>query len=166
MTPVEALVDAWEMAMWQFMLVFKGLRDEDLWVRPHPDLLSIGEIVCHVGLDEIQSMQEPALRHESDYATWPIQSPFLNRALYYYDKNLAEPVVLALSVEEVKAELQRVHDEAKKVVLRKPRDLSDIIEGSDGTWGGQLNYRIFHLAYHAGQAYSLRHMMGHDTANN
>jgi uncharacterized damage-inducible protein DinB len=36
----------------------------------------------------------------------------------------------------------------------------------DWAWGDTLQYMAFHIAYHTGQMYSARHLMGHETANN
>ena len=41
-----------------------------------------------------------------------------------------------------------------------------VAEGGHWTWASYLRYRAFHAAYHAGQAYSVRHIFGHKTTDN
>ncbi len=34
------------------------------------------------------------------------------------------------------------------------------------TWGNLVQYQVFHVAYHTGQIYSVRHLLGHETEDN
>jgi uncharacterized damage-inducible protein DinB len=62
------------------------------------------------------------------------------------------------------AEVLRVHDLAKSFVVDKK--IADPYPGQWQTWGNLLQYQAFHVAYHTGQAYSARHLLGHETEDN
>lgn len=155
MEQVEALIQAWEEGHWEFTLVFEGLEDKDLWVRPHPNLLSIGELAGHVAYNE-SVMAPPGA----------IQSPIADKCFDYYPNQMSNPVKLDLTVAQVLEELKKVK-EAAKPVLAGIKNLEEKVPWRDDwTWGACLRYRVFHVAYHCGQAYSVRHMMGHTTTDN
>ena len=164
MANVEPLIRAWDEAIWEYGLVFEGLADEDVWKRPHPRLLSIGELTAHVAYYEPRALTGPALIPEWEDQ---IKSVLIDPAFKYYSLNVQNPVVLNVGAEETISELKRVHEESKAFVNRIERDTEDPIEGAEKmTWGFYLRYRIFHAAYHAGQAYSVRHLFGHETTDN
>ncbi|MEA2552859.1 MAG: hypothetical protein QOJ65_1035, partial [Fimbriimonadaceae bacterium] len=48
MAKLDQLIKAWDEGQWEFSLAFEGLADEDVWRRPHPQLLSIGELAGHI----------------------------------------------------------------------------------------------------------------------
>ena len=97
----------------------EGLADEDLWKRPHPRLLSIGELAGHIAYYEAIRTAGPS----------GIEGPLVDEAFKYYTPNLESPVSLGLSVEEVAQEVARVHQEAKAAVTRVERDSEDSLEG-------------------------------------
>ena len=151
---IEALVKAWDEGAWEFTLAFEGLSDDDLWKRAHPGLLSIGELAGHVAYWDAVIVQGG------------VESPLNDKAFGYYPEQLAHEVKMDLTVAQVLEELQKVHDAAKAVF----DDVTDLDEKvpwrDDWTWGACLRYRVFHVAYHCGQAYSVRHLMGHATTDN
>lgn len=155
MDRIETLIAAWDTGHWEFTLAFEGLSDEDLWRRPHPRLLSIGELAAHVAFSESQLPQPMT------------QSPLANRRSSYYLHQVEDPMVLDLTVEQVLAELKKVHEAAKGAALRV-QNLDDVVHWRDDwTWAECLQYMgCFHVAYHCGQAYSVRHLMGHTTTDN
>jgi uncharacterized damage-inducible protein DinB len=61
-----------------------------------------------------------------------------------------------------------VHQEVKAHVLEIERDSEDPLPryGGMDTWGANLRYMVFHVAYHTGQIYSARHFLGHETPDN
>ena len=146
--------------MWEFSLVFKGLSDEDLWKRAHPKLLSVGELAGHLAHWEAVMWGD-----ETDSST--IKSPLVDNRFKYYTSSASAPAKLDLTVEQVHEELKRVHEEAKAAVLAANPDFdAPLPRNPKVTWGMWLGYRPFHVAYHCGQAYSVRHMMGHETEDN
>ena len=48
MANLDLLVKAWDTAHWEFTQVFEGLADEDVWRRPDPRILSVGELAGHI----------------------------------------------------------------------------------------------------------------------
>lgn len=152
---IEALVKAWSTGQWEFSLVFEGLSDEDLWRRAHPSLLSIGELAGHVAYGEIVMLPEGA-----------IDSPFNDKQFDYYPRQVANEVRLDMTVAQVVDELKKVHDVAKAQVAQVKDFDEKVPWRDDWTWGGCVEYRVFHVAYHCGQAYSVRHLMGHATTDN
>ncbi len=151
---IEALVKAWDEGAWEFTLVFEGLSDADLWKRAHPGLLSIGELAGHVAYWDAVIVQGG------------VESPLNDKAFGYYPDQLAHEVRKNLTVAQVLEELKNVHDAAKAEVM-KVTDLDEKVPWRDDwTWGACLRYRVFHVAYHCGQAYSVRHLMGHTTTDN
>jgi hypothetical protein len=67
-------------------------------------------------------------------------------------------------VDQVLQEVTRVHEAAKAFVAEKGKD--EPYPGQWGTWGYLVQYQAFHVAYHTGQVYSVRHLMGHVTEDN
>jgi hypothetical protein len=152
---IEAPVKAWDEGQWEFTLVFEGLSDEDLWRRAHPNLLSVGELAGHVAFGEAQMFPAGA-----------IESPFFDKAFDYYPRQVAAPLTKDLTVQQVLNELKKVHA-AVKAQLEKVEDFDEKVSWRDDwTWRGFIRYQVFHVAYHCGQAYSVRHLMGHVTTDN
>lgn len=154
MTHEEALIPI-DHAIWEMSEAFDGLQDGDVWVRPHPRLLSIGELAAHVAYGEARWVH-PTL-----------ESPLFSSSAAYYLTAVDQPVVLELGAEAVYAEVKRIHEACRAHVLATLPDLGEVHPArSDWTWGYTLEYMAFHVAYHTGQIYSARHLMGHETANN
>lgn len=155
MERLKELLEAWDEGHWEFTLVFEGLSDEDLWVRPHPALLSVGELAGHVAFNEAYMAEGGT-----------VESPLVDERFAYYHDHVDHPVQLSLGVAETLAEVKKVH-EAAKAGIAGLQDLDATVPWSeDQTWWQTLRYRVFHTAYHCGQAYSVRHLMGHTTTDN
>lgn len=154
MTHEEALKPL-DSAIWEMSEAFAGLEDAEVWVRPHARLLSVGELAAHVAFGE---------------ARWLYQSfegPLVSEAFSYYLSSVNEPVTLPMGAAELYAEVKRVHEACKAHVLATLPDLADTHpERDDWTWGYTFEYMAFHIAYHTGQMYSVRHLMGHETSDN
>lgn len=161
MSFLDSQSQAWDSAHWEFSLVFEDLKDEDLWRRPDPKLLSVGELVCHMAYAQTSfaTKLDPACG---------IESPLAIDDARYYLYSVDSPLVLDMSVEEVAKEFDRVQKAAKAVFLRSDADRETPLtfEGPGRTFGEFADYMIFHVAYHTGQAFSVRHLMGHRTNDN
>ena len=167
MSDLEVLVKAWDNAHWEFSLVFEGLGDEDVWNRADPRLLSVGELAGHIAFWEAAGLlpEEPGI--DIDMTKVAIKSPLVDRAFRYYTSSVGKPVQLELSAADVLKECQRVHEEGKAEFLRSSPNSGDLVPGRDKlTYGQVLEYRVFHVAYHTGQAFSVRHLLGHTTTDN
>lgn len=167
MANLDLLIKAWDEALWEFTLVFNGLSDEDVWRRPSPQLLSIGELTAHVCYYEAVMTTDPAPTPKGSIDQIPIKSILIDPRFDYYTTNVDDAIVVDMGAQDLLGELKRIHAEAKAEATKVPRDSDDPIGGRENsTWGGYIQYLGFHAAYHAGQAYSVRHFFGHKTEDN
>lgn len=163
MSSIAPLISAWDEGHREFAIAMNGLSDADLWKRAHPRLLSVGELAGHVAYwQAVWTMggggDEPDLGH------LPIKSPLLDHAFRYYTGSVEHAVQLDLGVAPLLEEVTRIHEAAKAAVAGK--GIEDPYPGMWGTWGNLVQYQVFHVAYHTGQAYSVRHLLGHETEDN
>jgi len=166
MADIETLIDAWDEAHREFAIALEGLDDKDLWVRPHPRLLSIGELAAHIAYWE--GVKSSGLGPKADLEKLDIKSPLIDQVARYYTTNIGEPMQSMLGTKEVLAEVKRIHEHWKAAVAQLNPDGDDPVAGfpAPWTWGAILQYAAFHVAYHTGQAYSVRHIFGHQTEDN
>jgi len=156
MTEVELLMKALDEAHWELGEGFQGLPDEDVWRRPAPSLLSVGELASHIAFWEAQSFLGEGF-----------ESPLTTKAAHYYTTSIDRPLVLNLTAVEVLEEVKRVHEACKAALSSVPHSMEDPSPHREGwTIGYTLRYQAFHVAYHAGQIYSVRHLLGHQTTDN
>lgn len=162
MSFLDSQSQAFDTACWEFSLVFEDLSDDDLWRRAAPSLLSVGELTCHMtyALVRFASKIDPECGLDSVMAR--------EESVGYYLYSVDRPLALDLSVAEVAAEFDRVQKAAKAVFLACPAHREDALsfEGPGRTFGDFADYMVFHIAYHTGQAFSVRHLMGHRTNDN
>lgn len=156
MSSLLPLLQAWDEAHREFAIALDGMPDEELWRRPHPRLLSVGELAGHVAYWQ-------AVRTAGGEENLAAQSPLIDPRFRYYTGSVEAPVVLSLTTEEVLKEVARIHDDAKAAL--GPHELDDPYPGW-GTYGNMVQYQVFHVAYHTGQAYSARHLLGHTPEDN
>lgn len=163
MSTLAPMIAAWDEAYREFAIAFEGLKDDDLWKRPHPRLLSVGEIAGHVAYwQAVWTLGGGNDRPDLD--SLAIASPLVHEAFRYYTATVLKPHSLELNSEQVLAEVARVHEAAKQAVAT--RDAEEAYPGQWGTWGNLVQYQVFHVAYHTGQVYSVRHLLGHETEDN
>jgi hypothetical protein len=155
---------------------FSGLADENTWKRPAEGLLSVGEIAGHVaywmavrlaGDDDAP----PWVSHEGDLSKCRVSSPLVDRRFRYYPATLAEPPSpehLAMTAQQVCDEMVRVISESWAFFKSRGVDL----DAREPSWPENFSYRamveylIFHVAYHTGQMYTVRHLLGEETPDN
>jgi hypothetical protein len=163
MSTLEPLIAAWDEGHREFAIALNGLNDEDLWKRAHPKLLSVGELAGHVAYwQAVWTLGD--CTPDPDLTQMPLQSPLLNRAFRYYTGTVEEPVCLEIGTARVLEEISRVHEAANAAV--RDKSLDEAYPGMWKTWGNLVQYQVFHVAYHTGQAYSVRHLLGHETEDN
>lgn len=163
MSTLYTLIEAWDEGHREFDIAFENLSDEDLWRRAHPRLLSVGELAGHVAYWQgVWVMGDGNDR--PDLAQLPIESPLIDHRFRYYTSNVEAPAALGLGVAEVLAEVARVHEAAKQSLRGK--EITDPYPGQWDTYGKLVSYQVFHVAYHTGQIYSVRHLLGHATEDN
>jgi hypothetical protein len=72
-----------------------------------------------------------------------------------------------MSAEEVLKEVQRIHGLCKASFVANPHESEEPNPNREGwSWGQTMEYQAFHVAYHTGQMYSVRHLLGHETVDN
>lgn len=163
MSTLSPLIDAWDEAHRELAIAFNGLGDEDLWKRPHPRLLSVGELAGHVAYAQAAWVFGDGT-FKPDLATLPIQSPLIDPAFRYYLSSVKEPYQLPLTAGQVLAEVAHIHEATKAAIAGLEMDSP--YPGQWRTWGNLVQYQVFHVAYHTGQMYSARHLLGHETEDN
>lgn len=152
---------AWDSAHWEFTLVFEDLSDEDLWRRAHPQLLSVGEIAAHVLYWEVERAN--MLNPEAD-----VETSLKREEARYYLTSVDRPLQLEMSVAELEQEFSRVQKRVKAALQQTNLEGDDPAppNGPGPKLSDLADYMVFHVAYHTGQAFSVRHLMGHKTNDN
>jgi hypothetical protein len=163
MSTLATLFAAWDESHREFAIALGGTPDGDLWVRAHPKLLSLGELAGHVTYWE--ASRSDGRGNNLSPEELKIKSPLVDPAFRYYTTNVERSVKLGLGTTDILKEMAGVHEQTKAVLAQIDRD--DPYPAFDGaTWGQVIEYQIFHIAYHTGQAYSVRHLLGHETEDN
>lgn len=153
---MEELMKALDAAIWELGEAFEGMPDQDLWVRPHPKLLSVGELAAHIAYGEACYFIGPEF-----------ESPLIAKEVRYYPYTLEGPFSVDLTSAEVYSEIKRIHEACKASFAAESREYDDPNPFREGwTWGYTLVYQGFHVAYHTGQIFSVRHILGHETTDN
>lgn len=156
MDKLDVLMSALDMGIWELSEAFQGMPDEDLWKRPHPKLLSVGELAMHIAYGE-----------DNNVTGGTSLSPIVQDDARYYSVSLEHPVVMDMGAEAVYKEVERVHDKVKAALAALSPDPEETNpHRPDWTWHQTLEYMVFHVAYHTGQIYSVRHLLGHETVDN
>ncbi len=156
MTDRDLLVKALDEAQWELSEALKDLPDADTWRRPDPRLLSVGELAAHVGYWEAMS-----------FVGEGFESPLVTAAASYYASSVGAPFEMSITGHAIGDEVKRIHEAMKAAFLAEGNELDGMNPYREGwTWGYTLRYQAFHVAYHAGQIYSVRHLLGHETADN
>jgi hypothetical protein len=150
---------------YEVAFAFAGLADENVWKRPAPGLLSIGEMAGHIAYWEATRLASKG------NGECHITSPLIDNRFAYYPntmETLPSAEHLAMTAEQVCAELIRVHNESVAYFRAQSPDLDSCPPGmsENYTYRAFLTYASFHIAYHVGQMYSVRHLLGETTPDN
>ncbi len=168
---VEAYLEILEEGYYEAKIAFEGLADENVWKRPTPTLLSIGEIAGHMAFWEASRFAGVGGDPLPDPAKCRIASPLIDQRFAYYTHSLGQsltPMHLAMTAEQVCAELVRVHTEAVAYFKADAPDLDGHPPGWSPNWTYRafVTYLAFHVAYHTGQMYTVRHLLGDTPTDN
>jgi len=167
---MEAYLSALEMGYFEVTEAFKGLADENVWKRPAEGLLSIGELAGHTAYSEAVYLAGEGGEPAPDLAKCRVSSPLIDHRFAYYPHTKGTPPSerhLAMTAKEVMDELLRVHHESVAHLKALNPDLESTPPGwAPRTYRIQLEYLVFHVAYHTGQMYSARHLLGEETPDN
>ncbi|HLK61412.1 MAG TPA: DinB family protein [Chthonomonadaceae bacterium] len=164
---VEVYLELLEQGYYEVKFAFEGLADTNVWKRPAAGLLSVGELAGHLAYWEAIRLAGEG----EDLEKCRVQSPLIDNRFRYYPKTLATAPSeqhLAMTAEQVCAELLRAHEESVAHFKALSPDPGACIPGDPTgfTYGGYLKYAGFHIAYHTGQMYSVRHLLGEETPDN
>jgi hypothetical protein len=167
------LLCALDVGYFEVTEAFRGLAAGDLWKRPAEGLLSVGEQAGHIAYWEAVR-----LAGEGKDGTWQpdlskcrVSSPLIDDRFAYYPITLANPPSaehLAMTADQVCRELLRVHEEAVAHFRALNPDPDSPAPGwpPDRTYRVFLEYLVFHVGYHTGQIYTVRHLLGEETPDN
>jgi uncharacterized damage-inducible protein DinB len=172
---VEAYLSVLELGFFEVTEAFRELADENVWKRPTAGLLSVGELAGHVAY-----WLAVRLAGEGKDGTWlpdlakcRVSSPLIDNRFAYYPTTIATPPSeehRAMTAEQVCRELLRVHEETVADLRARNPDPDSPAPGwgwpPEHTCGDFLKYAIFHVSYHTGQMYSVRHLLGEETPDN
>lgn len=164
---IEACLKLLELDYYEVPFAFEGLADEKVWKRPAEGLLSVGELAGHIAYSEAVRLAGGG----DDLEKCQVRSPLIDERFRYYPVTLATTPTeqqLAMTAEQVCSELLRVHTESLAHFKALNPDPEARIPGcqSGFTYGEFLKYLVFHVAYHTGQMYSARHLLGDETTDN
>ena len=178
MEEVEAYLKVLDLGYFEVTEAFRGLADENVWKRPAEGLLSAGELAGHMAYWEAvrlageggEQASDPLIGHRS-LNSCRVSSPLIDDRFSYYSTTLVNPPSdqhLAMTAPQVCQELVRVHEAAVADFKARNPDLASTPPGwpSEWTYGEFLRYLTFHVAYHTGQIYSARHLLGEVTPDN
>lgn len=163
MSDLGLLVTAWDEAYREFAIALGGLPDAELWKRPHPRLLSVGELAGHIAYWQAVWVFGGG-DDRPDLTALPVQSLLLDHGFRYYTLSVDAAVTLDMGTAAVLEDVAQIHALALRAVAGKGAD--DAYAGQWQTWGNLVQYQVFHVAYHTGQVYSVRHLLGHETEDN
>jgi len=179
MDEAEAYLKVLDVGYFEVQEAFQGLADENVWKRPAEVLLSVGELAGHIAYWEAVRLAGEGLVSVAaaggellpDLAKCRVSGPFIDHRFMYYPITLAHPPEeqhLVMTADQVRQELVRVHEEAVAHFRALSPDLESEPLGkpSDQTYGNSLRYLAFHVAYHTGQIYTARHLLGEQTPDN
>ena len=164
---VAAYLKLLEQGYYEVKFAFEGLADDNIWKRPAPGLLSVGELAGHIAYWEAVKLAGEG----EDPAKCRVSSLLIDLRFSYYPTTKVTPPSeehLAMTAEQVCRELLRVHAEAVAHFKALNPNLESSAPGwpPDHTYGFFLEYAVFHVAYHTGQMYSVRHLLGEQTPDN
>lgn len=166
----EAYLKNLELGYFEVPFAFEGLADANIWKRPAPGLLSVGELAGHIAYWEAVRLAGES-GEPPDLSKCRVSSPLIDHRFAYYPITIAsEPSEQhkAMTAQQVCRELVRVHEESVAHFKALDPDLQSTPPGCPPhyTYEHFLSYAVFHVSYHTGQIYSARHLLGEETPDN
>lgn len=149
--------------------LFDGLSESNLHRRPGQNLLSVSEHVAHLVRSEASIVERYLWgRPEEEWA-----DSLMRRAKFGWPPTLLEQPVdselaqlsIAVVYEELMSQHARCYQSALALELSADFEFGDDWDRCR-TVRDRLRIAAYHVAYHAGQIYSARHMLGEETPEN
>lgn len=163
------LVEAWHWMYFETDLVLGGIHPDHLHQRPAANLVSISEHLAHVARSEASIIFRYLLGQEPK--DWP-ESPLFHER-YGWPPTMLECEInaelAAFSLNDLAEEYARCHDlcyqAARQITAPADHSFSDAWDRVT-TVGDRLRIAAYHVAYHHGQIYTVRHLLGEETPEN
>lgn len=166
---VRHLIEAWHWMYFETDLVLGGIRPENLHRRPGPGLLSISEHLAHVARSEGSIIRRYLLGEPDE--DW--QTSVLTRDVFGWPPTMlespVEPDLAQMTLQAVTEEYLRLHQgcyEAAQTLILPAEHRFDDAWNRVVTVRDRLRIAAYHVAYHCGQIYSVRHILGEETPEN
>jgi len=165
-----ALIEAWHWSYVDFDMVFEGLSQDHLHVRPGPGTISISEMCAHLLRSEASIVLRYLFGEPAEF--W--EDHFMLKAPYGWPPDILEapidPRLQAMTVEETKLMVydrhERIYQRAFTLDLPLDHKFDDEWSTPAPTVEVRLRFAAYHVAYHAGQMYQNRHLLGNPTPDN
>lgn len=166
---VAHLVEAWHWMYFETDLVLGGIQEDHLHRRPAANLLSISEHLAHVARSEASIIFRYLLGQQPD--DWP-QSPLFHER-YGWPPTMLEgainPELAKFELKDLSEEYRRCHElcyqAAQTIRHTADHSFSDSWDRVT-TVRDRLRIAAYHVAYHHGQIYTVRHLLGEETPEN
>ena len=172
----EAYLQVLDLGYSEVKEAFTGLADENVWKRPAEGLLSVGELAGHIAYWEAvrlagEGVEQLFGQMQPDLEKCRVSSLLIDPRFDYHPNAIQIPPSeqhRAMTADQVCRELLRVHEEAvSHFKAHNPSLESCPPAGPSGdNYGELLRYLAFHIAYHTGQMYTARHLIGEKTPDN
>jgi hypothetical protein len=167
---VRTLVNAWDWSYVDFDMAFEGMSHETLHRRASESQISIAEVAAHT----IYSEASIILRYLLDVPKEGWGDHFMLRDPYGWPPRILEvpsdPALLAMSVAEVKGAWrdhhQSFHRQLEPFQLSANHRFVDEWSEAAPDVETRLRFAAYHVAYHIGQIYTLRQVLGENTPDN
>ncbi len=170
MSALEGFLSVHELGWEEMDIALDGLKDENVWKRPAPELLSVGETVGHAVTWNAICLAGAGPVDNPDLSRLLVTSQLIDPVFQFYPDNLAAGVpqhLTSMTAAELRAEAKRVSDFVIERIKKDCNDVNAPLPGwEDRPWKRMLRYMAFHVGYHAGQVYSARHLLGEETPDN
>lgn len=166
---VRGLIETWHWMYFETDLVLGGIAAEHLHQRPAPNLLAISEHLAHVARSEASIVFRYLLGRPDE--EW--QTSVLTRDVFGWPPTMLEKPIeedlASLTLAEIAGEYLSLHDRCYRAALTLELPADHAFEDAWDrvtTVRDRLRIAAYHVAYHAGQIYSARHLLGEDTPEN
>lgn len=164
------LIEAWHWSYVDFDMIFEGLAEKHLHARPGPGALSISEGCAHL----MRSEASIILRYLFGEPPELWEDHFMLKAPYGWPPDiLMAPVDLRLremTAKEIRLMVldrhERLYQRSSSLDLPLDHRFEDDWSGPAPTVEVRLRFAAYHVAYHAGQMYEARHLLGETTPDN
>lgn len=167
---VDALIEAWDWSYVDVEGALRNLDDAKVHVRPSRELISISEQIAHV----MRSEGSIICRYLLGQAGPEWADEFYVQAPYGWPPDIllkpVSPKLAALGVGDLKALWMERHQRnlqlARTLELPAKHRFTDEWSGPAPDVQTRLRFAAYHVGYHVGQIYQIRHLLGDSTPDN